>query len=265
MRWSTHFLIPLIAAPVACVAGGGTVWVTPHESYSSSVGVLGCKVDTNRIAYWPPSVDCNSICVSLSYEGRTVNLLRIDQSEGAHDVSYDAWNYLYTGFSATEKPAYGGPLAMEYQDVDPSACADLIHTPDNKLPLSAANSMNFLASCLDQKDSWVAKNHILYNIMDPVCSWGYDESCSLDWPTANQASCPHQLGTPAVLTTQNVYNIQYGTGKKILASNGQVVDSGAPSFLDLGGSKKNGGPVTKGTRVIAMVLGVLTYSLWWTS
>ncbi|KAL2255907.1 hypothetical protein VTK26DRAFT_2502 [Humicola hyalothermophila] len=263
MRWFTRFFLPLIGAPTACLAGSGTVWITPHESYSSSVGVLGCKVDTNRIAYWPPSVDCNSICVSLTYEGRTVNLLRIDQSEGAHDVSYDAWNYLYTGFSATEKPAVGGPVAVEYKDVDPSACADLIHTPDHKLPLSAANSMNFLASCLAQKDSWVGKNYILYNILDPICSWGFDETCSLDWPTANQAACPHQLGALTALTNAEVYNIQYGTGKRILASNGQVVDSGASTFgSDLGASQKNGGRAIAGSRIVAMTLGILAYSFW---
>ena len=58
----------------------GAVWATPHDSYSSSIGVLGCKVNTNRVAYWPGSVDCNNICVSLSYEDRSVNLLRVDQS-----------------------------------------------------------------------------------------------------------------------------------------------------------------------------------------
>ncbi|KAL2020294.1 hypothetical protein VTK56DRAFT_8522 [Thermocarpiscus australiensis] len=227
MRLAIHFSVILIAAATARAAGG-TVWATPHDSYSSSVGVLGCKVDTNRIAYWPASVDCNNICVSLSYEGRTVNLLRIDQSQGAHDVSYDAWNYLYTGYSATEKPTAGGAVAMEYQDVDPSACADLIHTDGGKLPLSAANSMNFLASCLAQ-DSWVGKNYVLYNILDPICSWGTDEACSLDWPNANQASCPSGLGVPTVLNDDPVYNIQYPTGKKVLASSGQVVSSGAPA------------------------------------
>lgn len=188
MCFFTLFCSSLFAAAGAAAAAAGTVWVTPHESYSSSVGVLGCKVDTNRIAYWPGSVDCNKICVSLSYGGRTVNLLRVDQSEGAYDISYDAWNYLFTGFSATEKPATGGPVAMEYKDVDPSACAALIHTEGGKLPLSASNSMNFLASCLAQ-DSWVGKNHVLYNILDPICSWGHDEVCSLDWYVALLQPC----------------------------------------------------------------------------
>lgn len=194
-----------------------TAWVTPHDSYSSSVGVLGCKIDTNRVAYWPGSVDCNNICVSLHYEDREVLLLRIDSSEGAHDVSYDAWNYLYTGYSATDKPTAGGAVEMQYENLDASECSDLIHTKGSKLPFSAANSMNFIASCLDQKDSWVANNYVLYNIIDPLCTMGIDEKCELDYPKANQPSCPNLLGDQSVLKSQPVYNIRYPSGEEVKA------------------------------------------------
>lgn len=210
-----------------CASADGTVWATPHDSYSSSVGVLGCKIDTDRIAYWPGSVDCNNLCISLSYGGRTLKLLRIDQSGGAHDISYDAWNYLYTGYSATSHPTAGGGIPMEYAELDASECASLIQTDGNKLPLSAANSMNFLASCLDQADSWVGKNYVLYNILDSICSWGRDEKCSLNYPAENQPKCPNALGAPVTLTTAPVYNIQYPSGKKVLASSGQVVPDGS--------------------------------------
>ncbi|KAL2266735.1 hypothetical protein VTJ83DRAFT_6087 [Remersonia thermophila] len=257
----------LLAAASTAHAAKGTVWATPHESYSSSVGVLGCKVDTNRIAYWPASVDCDNICVSLSYEGRTVYLLRIDQSEGAYDVSYDAWNYLLTGYSATERPTTGGAVPMEYQDVDPSRCAHLIHTDGHRLPLSAANSMNYLASCLS-RDTWVGKNHVLYNILDPICSWGNDEPCDLDWPAANQAVCPTQLGTPSVLTSAPVYNIQYMTGHKILASNGQVVESVAsptiepPMLLSAQyAGQHSGGPAARVRGALLVAAGLLSYWL----
>ncbi len=129
-----------------------------------------------------------------------VYLLRIDQSGGAYDVSYDAWNYLMTGYSATSRPTAGGATAMQYENVDISNCADLIHTDDGKLPLSAANSMNFVTSCLSQSSSWVASNYALYNILDSLCEWGYDETCTLDMAKSNQASCPHTLGGPRVLT-----------------------------------------------------------------
>ncbi|KAH7110030.1 hypothetical protein B0J13DRAFT_462591, partial [Dactylonectria estremocensis] len=49
----------------------------PHEQYSSSVGVLGCKINTNRVAYWPRPVSCDDICVQITYEDREVYLLRI--------------------------------------------------------------------------------------------------------------------------------------------------------------------------------------------
>lgn len=223
------------------VADSGTVWATPHESYSSSVGVLGCKIDTNRVAYWPGSVDCNNICISLSYGGRSVYLLRIDQSAGAHDVSYDAWNYLNTGYSAMTKPTAGGAVQMKYKDVDAAKCASLINTDGHKLPFSASNSMNFIASCLDKKDSWVAKNHVLYNILDPICTWGYDEKCTLNYPTDNQPKCPRTLGTTKALTSAPVYNVQYPSGNKVLASSGQVVAAAgsAASALSPGGSGGN--------------------------
>ena len=114
---------------------------------------------------------------------------------------------------------------MDYKDVDASECEDLINTKGNKLPLSAANSMNYLASCLEQEDSWVAKHYVLYNIMDAICTWGYDEQCTLDWPDANQATCPHGLGTPVALTDAPVYNIQYPTGKKVLAGSSQTPET----------------------------------------
>ncbi|KAI0525547.1 hypothetical protein F5B22DRAFT_633638 [Xylaria bambusicola] len=225
---STALATPLVQ-PVSRSDSSGAVWATPHDSYSSSVGVLGCKVNTDRIAYWPGSVDCNNICVSLKYDGRSVKLLRIDSSEGAHDVSYDAWNYLITGYSATKKPTAGGAVAMEFEYLEPSACADLIHTKGHKLPLSASNSINFLASCLGEPDSWVAKNYVLYNIQDAICSWGHDEKCDLDWPNANQPTCSHTLGDPVALTTDPVYNIRYPSGEKVLASSGQVVAGGGDS------------------------------------
>lgn len=230
----SHLLrLALCLALLAAVASadGTGIWATPHDSYSSSIGVLGCKINTNRVAYWPMSVDCNNICVKLSYGDRSVHLLRVDQSGGAYDVSYDAWNYLQTGKSASKEPIAGGGVAMTYEDADASDCKDLIHT--DGLPMSAANSMNFVASCLGESDSWVGQNYVLFNIADSVCSLGYDEKCKLDWESgANQPTCDHTLGSQAELTSDPVYNIRYPTGEKVLASTGQVVDgSSAGSIL----------------------------------
>jgi hypothetical protein len=218
----------LLALAGLISAGNGSVPVTPHDSYSSSVGVLGCKINTNRVAYWPDSVDCTNICVSLSYAGRTVHLLRIDQSGGAHDVSYDAWNYLYTGKSATDAPTAGGAIQMDYEDVDASNCKDLINTKGKKLPLSAANSMNFLVSCLEDEGSWVGSNYVLYNIATPICTYGVDEVCTLDYPAQNQASCPSGIGNTQALTSDPVVDIRYPTGEKVVAGSDQAA-TGATS------------------------------------
>lgn len=201
------------AAPLSTAA---SISVTPHDMYSSSVGVLGCKINTDRVAYWPQAIDCNNICVKVSYGGRSVNLLRIDQSGGAYDISYDAWNYLYTGQSAKTNPVAGGGIAATYENRPAAECSGLMR--DGKLALSAANSMNYLAGCLNQPSSWVANNHVLYNIQTPTCTLGYDETCTLNWPSQNQATCPHQLGLQTPLTSQPVWNVQYPTGKLVLAA-----------------------------------------------
>ncbi|KAK0714024.1 hypothetical protein B0T26DRAFT_742475 [Lasiosphaeria miniovina] len=209
----------LAAVASASVAVAEVFKVTPHEQYSSSIGVLGCKIDTNRVAYFPTAVGCNNICIKVSREGRSLNLLRIDQSQGAHDISYDAWNFLMTGSSAKDKPTTGGGEDMTVDEVAPEQCASLIKTPGNKLPLSASNSMNYLTSCLAQASSFVAKNHVLINIQDPQCHFGHDEVCELPPPeVSNQAKCPSVLGTANGRLPDTVFNIQVGTGKSVAAA-----------------------------------------------
>ncbi|KAH7195041.1 hypothetical protein BKA60DRAFT_601467 [Fusarium oxysporum] len=165
----------------------GFAFITPHAEYSSSAGVLGCKVDTNRIAYWPLDVGCDGICVKVSNEGRFLHLLGIDKSGGF-------------GASAIDDPQIGGGIQMSYEIVDTSECRHLLH--QGKLPLSAANSMNYVSSCISQPTSWVAQNYQLYNINDPVCKYGVDEKCSLDLTISN----PIQMES-------RVKNIAYGTGE----------------------------------------------------
>ncbi|KAF4943140.1 hypothetical protein FSARC_15025 [Fusarium sarcochroum] len=192
----------------------GSVSITPHDQYSSSIGVLGCKIDTNRVAYWPGSVDCNNICVKVYNQGRSLLLLKIDSSGGAHDISYDAWNYLGFGKSAANDPQQGGGIAMDYEYVHASECMDILD--NGKLPLAAANSMNYIASCLSEPKSWVAQNYELYNINDPVCRHGVDEKCHLNLAVSNQPECPSGLGSVKELN-MNVVNILYGSGKKVTA------------------------------------------------
>ncbi|KAL9942843.1 hypothetical protein D7B24_005378 [Verticillium nonalfalfae] len=193
----------------------GSASITPHDQYSSSIGVLGCKINTNRVAYWPGAPGCDDLCVKVSHGGRSLNLLRIDSSAGAHDISYDAWNYLAFGSSATDAPHMGGGVDMDYEIVPMSECKDLLD--DGKLPLTAANSMNYVSACIADTNSWAGKNHVLYNIGNAVCTIGHDEVCKLDLAVSNQPSCPHTLGAVDALKENEVKNIAYGTGKVSVA------------------------------------------------
>jgi hypothetical protein len=189
-----------------------TISITPHDVFSSSVGVLGCKIDINRVAYWPSAVDCDKICVRVSANGRSVTLLKVDTSGGAYDIAYDAYNYLITGKSAAEDPVKGGGISATYEDVDMGECKDLLQTEDKTLAFIAASSMNFVTSC-KQTDSWVGNNFSLFNIANSACTLGVDEKCEYpDLNLGNQPICPHYLGLQKVMVGSANENIPYGTG-----------------------------------------------------
>ncbi|KAG7403811.1 hypothetical protein Forpe1208_v016062 [Fusarium oxysporum f. sp. rapae] len=151
--------------------------------YSSSIGVLGCKINTNRVAYWPSAVDCNNICVKDSHEGRHVYLLKIDSSGGAHDISYDAWNFLKVGRSASEDPEQGGGIPMSY------------------------NFPSLLPALWEL---------CAYNIYDPVCKYGADGKCHLNPSISNLPECPGGLESTKKLD-HKVENILFGSGKSAAA------------------------------------------------
>lgn len=171
------------------------------------MGVLGCKINTSRVAYWPMPVDCDDICVRIEHEGTELVVLRIDSSASAFDISYDAWNVLGFGVSATESPQVGGGIQMNYNSVPADECLALLD--DGKLPLSAANSINFLGECLGKPESFVARHHKLYNIFDPTCQYEKDEVCT-HISGSNQPRCPTALGVNTPLGLP-VGDIQYGT------------------------------------------------------
>lgn len=102
-----------LAAVAHAGTGSGTYSVTPHDAYSSSIGVLGCKVDVNRIAYWPETPDCSNMCVKLTHNGNSLTVLHIDTSGGAHDISYDAWSQLNCGVPGSDGTCQGGGVDME--------------------------------------------------------------------------------------------------------------------------------------------------------
>lgn len=122
------------------------------------------------------------------------------------------WNYLATGYYGTDRPITGGEFPVEYEFIHPSECADILH--QGFLPLSVANSMNYLTKCLNEPNGWVAQNYKLFNINDPQCRLGHDQQCSLD---GNQyPQCPSSLGENAIPETDiTVVDIEYGTGNAI--------------------------------------------------
>jgi hypothetical protein len=198
-----------ITAGLLAAASAESVSITPHVQYSSTIGVPGCHVDVNRIAYFPKYPDCDNLCLEVSANGRKVNLLHVDVSGSAYDISYDAYNYLVTGASAKDQPIQGGGVPADVKPVDMSNCADIIKTPDGKLPMIATNP-NFYTSC--PPSSWVGKNTALYNIKNLVCTIGFNEVCTLDLAVSNQASCPHMLGASDPLSGLRVFDMEYGTG-----------------------------------------------------
>ncbi|KAF2249051.1 hypothetical protein BU26DRAFT_384145, partial [Trematosphaeria pertusa] len=162
--------------------------ITPHAQFSSSVGVLGCKINIDRVAYFPAYPLCTKYCVRVTANGRSVTLLHIDHSGGAHDISYDAWNYLVTGKSAREDPTYGGGIPGSWEYVENSECDDLIPTEGHKIPLSASTAVIWGLSCAPGTVQF-------WNIATAQCTLGVDEKCEPPPQGGNQPVCPSQLGT----------------------------------------------------------------------
>ncbi|KAF2635290.1 hypothetical protein P280DRAFT_198695 [Massarina eburnea CBS 473.64] len=209
-------MLSKLAAAFSLISAITATSITPHDVYGSSIGVLGCHVNTNRIAYWPSTPGCNNLCKKVTSNGRVVYLLHIDQSGGAYDISYDAWNYLNVGKSAKESPTQGGGINAQIEEAPMDKCADLILTHDKKLPLSAANSMGAWAGCA--KGTWLHENSSLWNIQNPTaCTLGFNEVCSINLKVSNQATCAHVLGVQDHLSGVPVKNIVYGTGKEVIA------------------------------------------------
>lgn len=102
---STDYL-PAAAGDALPAAQAG---ITPHEQYGSSIGVLGCKIDTNRVACWPQS-----------------------------------FAYLSTGFSVTERPTTGGAITVDIENVPADNCRHLVRS--SGLAFSGPSSMNFTSS-----------------------------------------------------------------------------------------------------------------------
>ncbi|KAJ0122377.1 protease acp1 [Diaporthe amygdali] len=159
----------------------------------STTGVHGCKVNVNRMAYWPYWPSCSGMCVKLTFGSRSRTVLHTDVSGGAHDISFDTFQYLVYGSSATASPAILNPAQdggadMDYEVVDMSQCLDIITSDTGKLSFIATNP-NQVNKCLGEGNNWVAENYEVRNIGDSQCQYGVDEVCSFDQVTGT-AQCP---------------------------------------------------------------------------
>lgn len=207
----------------------GTFEITPHDSFGSSTGVLGCKVNVNRMAYWPFTPSCAGMCIKLTFGSRSRTVLHADASAGAHDISFDAYQYLAYGTSATDSPALLNPdqhgaVSMDYEVVDMSQCQDIITSDTGKLAFMAA-SPNQVNTCLAEGDNWVAENYELRNIAEPFCQHGVDEVCTFDKVTGI-VDCPSGVnvkGSVALSPAQPVIDLSSPCGTEKIAGDAPPV------------------------------------------
>ncbi|SPO00382.1 uncharacterized protein DNG_03227 [Cephalotrichum gorgonifer] len=192
------------------LASAESISVTPHEQFSSSVGVLGCFINTNRVAYFPSFPSCQKPCLRIKDKenGREVTVLHIDSSAGAYDISYDAWNYLKTGKSAKDDPQQGNGIEVETEQlsIDDESCKALLSETNGKLPIMA-KSPQWGLECPDDVE--------FYNIGTSTCTIGKNEKCEV---SGDQVKCPSgDSAATEELEGMAVQNIEYGTGKVVEA------------------------------------------------
>ncbi|KAH8743307.1 hypothetical protein F5883DRAFT_424806 [Diaporthe sp. PMI_573] len=220
-------LLPIITALLArttalSLGATGEVRVTPHDQFSSTIGVHGCKIDVNRLAYWPYWPDCSGMCINLTHGSRSRTVLHLDVSGSAYDISFDTYQYLAYGSSATASPAImnpdrNGALDIDYKIVDMSECMDIITSETGRLSFMAL-SPNQVNRCINEGDNWVAQNYELRNINDLQCHYGLDEPCTLDLVTGT-ANCPSGAGMKVAPLSppQPVIDLRYPCGVKATA------------------------------------------------
>ncbi|KAF2115148.1 hypothetical protein BDV96DRAFT_646997 [Lophiotrema nucula] len=183
---------------------GTPVSIKPHPFFSSW-GVLGCKININRVAYWPFQPDCNKPCIKLTASnGNSLHVLHIDKSGGSYDISYDAWNYLSTGVSATVNPTYGGAIQAEYESVSMDNCKDIIKTSDGSLPVMAGNPDPYT---LCPPGTWSHDHVSFWNFGSQDCSMGVDEQCTMPPGVGSQAQCPTFGGASKVNCAMRIKNL----------------------------------------------------------
>ena len=168
---------------------GGTIALDSHVEYSSSMGVIGCLVDTNRIAYFPMTPPCSNPCIKLTApNGNTINVLHIDQSGGSYDISMDAYKTLKYGsgwksINALPEAKWDG-VTYEYVTMD--QCASIL--PNGTLPVIAKSPNKYVECAASEPQSFWATNTQFYDIDDTRCLRGVMQTCEMV-PPNNTPTC----------------------------------------------------------------------------
>lgn len=153
------------------------------------MGVIGCLVNTNRIAYFPMTPPCSNPCIKLTApNGNTINVLHIDQSGGSYDISMDAYKTLKYGagwasINALPEAKWDG---VKYEYVSMDQCKGIL--PSGKLPVIAKSPNKYVECVASEPQSFWAKNTQFYDIDDARCLRGVMQTCEMV-PPNNTPTC----------------------------------------------------------------------------
>lgn len=170
-------------------ATSGTIALDSHVEYSSSMGVIGCLINTNRVAYFPTTPPCSNPCIKLTApNGNTINVLHIDQSGGSYDISMDAYKTLKYGadwksMNALPEAKWDG-VTYEYVFMD--QCADIL--PQGTLPVLAKSPNKYVSCAASEPQSFWATHTQFYDVDDARCLRGVMQTCEMV-PPNNTPTC----------------------------------------------------------------------------
>ncbi|KAJ4367830.1 hypothetical protein N0V86_009667 [Didymella sp. IMI 355093] len=167
----------------------GTIALDSHVEYSSSTGVIGCLINTNRIAYFPMMPPCSNPCIKLTApNGNSINVLHIDQSGGSYDISMDAYKTLKYGAGwksiNTLPEAKWDGVTYEYVSMD--QCGGIL--PQGTLPVIAKSPNKYVECAASEPQSFWATHTQFYDIDDTRCLRGVMQTCEMV-PPNNTPTC----------------------------------------------------------------------------
>lgn len=186
----------LASSTASRITGPTSLAITPHSQFSSSLGLVGCMVNTSRMAYWPECIDtCRGSCYKVTHGSRSVYLLHADNSGGAHDISAEAMIYLTDGTTPSQpNHLQSGPVTMQVEPADFSQCTYILK--DSKFWMSALHPTAY-TDCIGHSDAgtFMLDNAGFLNIDDPTAltSGTMDDTCKWDDASAG-VTCGKGLG-----------------------------------------------------------------------